>query len=76
MEVIFEHANHSVCHVALFRCQVRVHIAAKVGSNLLDDDGAIGYLGSVQLDERQLALARAELHLVINVLRRRRGVNM
>ena len=76
VEVILEHGSHGVRHVALLRRQVCIHVAAKVSSNLLDDDGAVGYLGSVQLDERQLALGRAEFHLMINVLRRRRGVNM
>ncbi len=68
--MILQHRDGSVSYVALFRCQVCVHVGVKVATQFFDDDGTVGDLGSIEFDERQLALVRAELHLVVHILQK------
>lgn len=71
VEVILEHGDGGVGDAALVGGERRVHVGAEVTAQLLDDDGTVGDLLAVELDERQLALVRAELHPVVDVLRER-----
>jgi hypothetical protein len=66
--MILEHGDGGVGHVALFRCQVCVHVGVKSNAEFLHDDGTIGDLGSVHFNERQLAFGGAESHLVVHIL--------
>lgn len=52
-----------------------VHISIKTATKFLDYDGTIGYLGSVKFNERQLALGRAELQLVVHILKSYAKIN-
>lgn len=45
-----------------------VHISIEAATKFLDYDGTIGDLNTVEFHERQLALGRAELHLVVHIL--------
>lgn len=63
-----EHGDGGVGHIALFRCQLCVHVGVKSSAELFDDDGTIGDLCSVHFDERQLAFGGAESHLVVHIL--------
>ena len=66
--MVVQHGGGGVGDVALLAGQLGVEILVKVFGQLLDDDGAVGDLLAVELDERQLTLGRSELHLVVHVL--------
>lgn len=72
VQVVLQHRDHRVGNVALFLGQGRVQILLVALAELLDDDGRVGDLLSVHLNERQLSLLGAQLQLVVNVLKRRR----
>lgn len=68
MVMIFEHCDCSMYNVTLFWSQMSVHISIEAATKFLDYDGTIGDLNTVEFHERQLALGRAELHLVVHIL--------
>lgn len=67
-QVVLDHGYRRVGHGLLVGAQAGVAVLAVLGPELAQDYRAVGYLLAVQLHERQLALLRAELHLVVDVL--------
>lgn len=67
--MILDHGYHGVGDTSLLGRETDVEILAEFLAQFPQDDGAIGDLLAVQFNERQLALLRAEFHLVINILK-------
>jgi len=67
--MILDHGYHGMGDASLFGCKTGVKILAEFLAQFPQDDGAISDLFTVQFNERQLALLRAEFHLVINILK-------
>lgn len=55
-QMILDHRNGCVGDVALLLCQACVQVFVETRAQLLDDDGRVGDLLAVQLDEWQLSL--------------------
>ena len=69
-EMVLQHRNHRVGNVALLLGQGGVQVLVVARRQLLHDDGRVGNLLPIDLDERQLSLLRAQLQLMVDVLRR------
>lgn len=67
-QVVLDHRDRRVRNVALLLRQRRIDVLLELAGQLADDQRAVGDLDAVQLDERQHALLRAQLHLVVDVL--------
>lgn len=69
-EMVLQHGNRGVRHIPLLGGESRVQILLVLGRQLLDNNGRVGDLLAIQLDERQLTLLGAETHLMIDILQR------
>ena len=67
-EVVLDHRDRRVRDGLLLGAQACVDVLVELGAELAENYRAVSDLLAVQLDERQLALLRAELHLVVDVL--------
>lgn len=68
-QVILDHGDRRVGHGFLLRGETRVDVLLELGTELLEDDGAVGYFLAVQLDEGKLTAFRTVLHFMVNVLK-------
>lgn len=68
-QMVLDHRDGGMRNVALVLRQRRIDVLLELAGQLADDQRAVGDLDAVQLDERQHALLRAQLHLVVDVLR-------
>ena len=70
-QVVLDHGYRRVGDGALLRAQAGVDVLAELLAELAQDHRAVAGLLAVQLDERQLAALRAELHLMVHVLEKK-----
>lgn len=67
-EMILQHGNCRIRNIALLCSKSGIQILLILGRQFLDDDGRIGNLLAIELDERQLTLLGTETHLMIDIL--------
>lgn len=67
-EVVLDHRCEGVGDVLLVIVEVLVQVLLEARREFLYDDGRVGDLLPIQLNERQLTLLRPELQLVVHVL--------
>lgn len=73
-QVVLDHGDGGVRHVALLHAKAGVQVIAKTLRHFPDDYGAVRYFFPVELDERQLTFLGAEFQLVVNILKRKKSV--
>ena len=76
MEMVLQHSDGGMGHIALLRRQMCVRVEIEMTAEFFNDDGAIGNLFAIQLHKRQLTLGRFELHLVVHVLLKNSNISV